>query len=337
MKKRIVLTLLIIGLIASAMSAAAYAQTASVTIGYPSNPQDLGITAGSYWIGQFPVTITSGGTTQTDEAYCLNQEGTVYEGSPYTATISPAPNTPAWQAVSYLLSWYSPTDNNGAAIDQVAIWQLLGTYNPSEFSLPQSVTDGAANLVHLSTTYSVVQPGDTLTWVSPIPGSTFTTSANTGQPVILQVQLKDSAGNPVPNVRVDFSATLTTPSLQKTQLDSTYLNPMTAFTDSSGIAQAVVTVPATALPGSTIQVQASTQRVWPNLYLCLTQSQPGTQDLIVANSGDAFGLTLKSQIDISGTILVLPESAYGALSAMVAFAASFIIYMKLKHSKSPEL
>ena len=123
MKKEIALTALLLGLIVTAMSAVAYAQTVNVTIGYPSNSNgDLGITSGSYWIGQFPITITSGTTGSSGEAYCLTPAGTIYEGSTYTANEVTVPDNSTWEAISYILSWNAPTTNEQAASDQVAIW-----------------------------------------------------------------------------------------------------------------------------------------------------------------------------------------------------------------------
>ena len=324
MKKELVLTVLLLGLIVTAMSAVAYAQAVTVTIGYPSNSHgDLGITSGSYWIGQFPITITSGGTSYSDEAYCLNYDGTVYEGSPYSANIVATPDTPEWEAVSYILSWYAPTDNNGAAIDQVAMWRLVGNYNPSELNLPSSIESAAVNLAAIANGKDVVHQGDCLTWISPSTGST---SANPGQTVTFQVQLTSSSGTSRPNVQIDFSAVL-----QPSQtLSSTYVNPMQAFTDSSGMATVSVTVPSDAPYSSTIQVQASTQSVWPQEYLDLTNNNPSAQNLI--GTGPALSLTVSTNIYVLGYIYIhaVPESAYGALAAIVASAVAFIIYNKLK-------
>jgi len=322
MKKELVFTAMLLGLIVTAMSAVAYAQAVGVTIGYPSNSHgDLGITSGNCWIGQFPITITSGGTSYSDEAYCLNYDGTIYEGSTYQANIAAAPDTAQWRAVSYILSWYVPTDNNGAAIDQVAMWRLVGNYNPSELNLPSAIETAAANLAAAAYGKDVVRQGDCLTWISPSTGST---SANPGQTVTFQVQLTSSSGTPRPNVQIDFSAIL-----QPSQtLSSTYVNPMQAFTGNNGKAQVSVTVPSDAPYGSTIKVQASTQSVWPQEYLDLTNNNPSAQDLI--GIGPALNLTVSTNIYVLGYIMVLPESAYGALAAIVASAVAFIIYNKLK-------
>ena len=131
MRKDVIFTLLLVGLMVAAMSAVAYAQTVNVSIGTPSNSNgDLGITSGSYWIGQFPITITSGTPISSGEAYCLTPDGTIYEGSTYTANEVAVPDNSTWEAISYILSWNAPTTNEQAASDQVAIWMLLGNNPP---------------------------------------------------------------------------------------------------------------------------------------------------------------------------------------------------------------
>ncbi len=151
MKKRIVLATLLVTLFLSMIGSSIYAQALQVQIGVPSNPNDLGITAGSYWVGEFPVTLNPG-TSQavTGEAYCMTSGGTVYEGTSYTATEVPVPNTPTWQQIAYLLSWNAPTTNSQAAIDQVAIWMLMGQNPPyTDFSLDSSITNQATSLSKL--------------------------------------------------------------------------------------------------------------------------------------------------------------------------------------------
>jgi hypothetical protein len=325
-RKEIMFTIMLSGLIVVATSAGAYAQTVNVTIGYPNNSNgDLGITSGSNWIGQFPITIATDGTTSSTEAYCLNYDSTIYEGSTYQANIAAANDTAEWRAVSYILSWYTPTDNDGAAIDQVAIWRLLDNYNPSEVNLPASIENAAVNLVAIANGKDVVRPGDQLIWVSPSSGNV---TANPNQTVTFQVQLNNSTGAPRSNVQINFNATLQSTSGESLTLNSTYVNLMQSFTNTNGIAQVNVTVPSDTLLGSTIKVQASTQSAWSQEYLDLTSYTTSTQNLIGA--GPVLNLTASTNISIMGFIMVLPESAYGALTTIVTFAAALIIYSKLK-------
>lgn len=312
------------------MSLEVYAfQTVNVTVGYPNNSNgDLGITSGNAWIGQFPIQVASEGTTYSVEAYCLNYNNTIYEGSTYQANLVAANDTAEWRAISYILSWNAPTDNNGAAIDQVAIWKLTGNYNSAEFNLPSSIENASTNLATTASDKDVVRQGDQLNWITPSAGNT---TANPSQTVIFKVQLTNSSGVPRPNVQIDFNATLQPSSGPSQTLNSTYISSIQGFTDNNGIAQINVTVPSDVIYGSTINVQASTQSAWPQEYLDLTHYTSSAQNLI--GTGPALNLTMATKIYIIGYVNVLPESAFGALSAIGAFAAAFIIYSKLKHPK----
>jgi hypothetical protein len=278
MKKKIALTILLSALIITAMSSIVLAQTVNVTIGYPNNSNgDLGITSGSNWIGQFLIQINSGSTTSSGEAYCLNYDNTIYEGSTYPANITLANDTAQWRAISYILSWYTPTDNNGAATSQVAIWRLIDNYNPSIFNLPSSIETAAANLAATATSKDVARQGDHLAWITPGTGNT---SAAPGQTTTFQFQLTNSSGTPRPNVRIDFNATLRSPIGTIQTLNSTYITSAQSFTDSNGKAQVTITVPSDTAFGSTLKVQASTQSIWPQEYLDLTSYTSRAQNLI---------------------------------------------------------
>ena len=331
MKKRIVLATLLVTLFLSMIGSSIYAQALQVQIGVPSNPNDLGITAGSYWVGEFPVTLNPG-TSQavTGEAYCMTSGGTVYEGTSYTATEVPVPNTPTWQQIAYLLSWNAPTTNSQAAIDQVAIWMLMGQNPPyTDFSLDSSITNQATSLVSSLSAgggMNVVRAGDHLQWISPFvgtEGSANVTSAEPSQPITFQVQVTDSSGQPlaIKNVQIDFTAvSLTTPE----------------YTNSNGVATYTFVVPPGTHAGITLAVTASTNSVWPVEFLDLTTASPGTQNLL--GVGASLGLTASFGVNISGYVFALPESAFGALGALVAFAAGFLIYYKLKpQAKQPKL
>ena len=206
---------------------------------------------------------------------------------------------------------------------------LLGQNPPyHDFSLDSSITGPAASLassLNAGTGMNVARSGDQLKWISPftgIEGSTNVTSAEPNQPVTFQVQLTDSSGHAlaIQNVQIDFAALgSTTPE----------------FTDSSGVATFSFVVPQNTHTGSTITVTASTQSVWPVEYLDLTTATPGTQNLI--GVGSALGLTTSYNVQVSGYVFVLPESAYGALSALAACAAGFMIYYKLKPTKQTKL
>jgi hypothetical protein len=331
MKKEAAFFVLLLGLTLTAMSAAVYAAVpVNVTIGYPNSANgDLGVTSGSNWVGQFPIQITSGSTQTSGEAYCLSYNSLIYEGSTYQANIAQANDTAQWRAISYILSWYAPTTNNEAAIDQVAIWRILGNYNPAEFNLPSSIENAAANLAGYALGKDVVRMGDQLNWISPVGGNA---SAVPNQTVTFQVKLTNSTGAPRLNVQINFNATLKSPSDPNQILNSTYVSSNQTFTDSNGVAQISVTVPSNAPYGSIINVQASTQSVWPQEYLDLTTYVSSAQNLIGA--GTALDLTVSTNISIIGFLQVVPESAFGAASMIVAFTAA-VIYIKLRKTRTP--
>ncbi len=293
MRRNMIASVLLITLMLASFGAMVFAQV-SVQIGYPSSPTDLGITTSQgYWIGQFPITING----NTGEAYCLTPSGTVYEGSSYSADEVLVPtNDATWQAISYLLSWYAPTDATSAAVDQVAIWDLLGEAPPySDFVLDSSITSPAATLAADASGKNTAMPIDTLTWTSPGAG---TTSADPGTTVSFLVQL----GSARPNVQIDFTASLTSAGGLPTTLPSADVSPSVAFTDGDGMAQVSVTVPSDAPVGSTIAVAASTQSVWPTQYLDLLNYNSGAQNLL--GLGPALDLTTSASTSISQSLTI---------------------------------
>ncbi len=250
MKKAVLLTTLIIGLIVTAMIAAAYAQTMQIQIGYPNSSNDLGIDSSSgltnaYWVGQFPVTINYGTSTPTTgEVYCMNANGQVIVGGNYNAAMTPVPNDPTWQQIGYILSWYAPTGTDQAAhvqaaVDQVAIWMLLNQQPGSyDFTLDASIKTAAQNIVNTVTAnggLNVARAGDQLQWISPfigVKGSANSTSASPGVPVTFTLKLTDSQGNPIPNAQIDFAATITPPGVTTaTPLSAPSISSPSAFTD----------------------------------------------------------------------------------------------------------
>jgi len=324
-RTKAIFTVSFIALLLVSMSVAVYAQTVSVTIGNPTSPPDLGVNSGVDWIGQIPITLTNGATISSGETYCINPSGALEQYQTYSANIVPVPDDSTWRAISYILSWHNPTTNNEAAADQVAIWITLGSFNPSGFTLDPSITTDATNWANIASGKDVVRQGDQLTWTSP---STGTTTNSPGQTTTFQLQLTSSANIPRPNVQIDFNAILTPPSGPSVTLDSAYVNPAQAFTDSNGMAQVSVTAPTNTPEGSIITVQASTQGIWPQQFLDLTAFNSILQNLI--GTSPTLDLTSSVNLVILGYINVLPESAYGALSALIASAAAFIIYYKLR-------
>ena len=333
MRKETILAASILMLLIAAMTATAYADTSySVYIMDPTNSANggKGISSSGYWVGQIPIRITAGTQTFQTQSYCMNYDKLIYIGSTYTATLTPATDNAAWRAASYILSWYDPADNNAAAVYQVAIWRLLNPSYVRESWLDINIDNAGAALASTASGRDVVRQDDLFNWISPITTDGASVQGSPGQTLAFTAQLKNSAGTPRPNVKVQFTVTLNSGG-SNIQLNSPYVVPAEAFTDSQGMAQVTVTVPQDTALGSTIQIQASTKSVWPQRYVDLTN--PDNQDLIAM--GSTFNLTMTTNIAILGYITVLPESALGALSALVAFAAAFVIWTRVKKQKGP--
>jgi hypothetical protein len=331
MRKVTALTAALLVMFAVGMCATAYAATTySVYIMDPNNSANgaKGISSSGYWVGQIPIQITSGAQTYQTLAYCMEYERLIYIGSTYTATLTPATDTSAWRAASYILSWNTPTDNHAAAVQQVAIWRLLNSSYVREPWLDVTIDNEGAALASTASGKDVVRQGDTFSWVSPITADGESVQGSPGQMLTFTAQLKNSVGTPRPNVKVQFTVMLNN-GASSVQLNSTYVSAAEAFTDSQGVVQVDVRVPSDTALGSTVQIQASTKSVWPQRYVDL--ADPSNQDLLAL--GENLDLTMSTNICILGHIMVVPESAVGPLSALGAFAASFIIWTKTKKPK----
>lgn len=323
--KKVIFTASILIVLLGAMAATAYADTTySVYIMDPPSNGAYGVSSSGHWIGQIPIQITQGSQTATTTSFCMQSENIIYIGSTYTATLTQVPDNAAWRAISYLITWCNPSDNNEAAAEQVAVWRLLNSSYQRESWVDVNIDNAGAALASQVSGKDVARQGDTLNWIYPITTDGGSVNGSPGQAIEFTAQLKDSTGTPRPNVKTEFAATLNDGS-SSTPLSSAYVSPTEAFTDSQGMVQVTVTVPSDAPLGSTVQVQVSTHGVWPQRYVDL--SDPSNQDLLAL--GSSFDLTTSSNIVILGYITVLPESALGALSAVAAFAASFIVWIKV--------
>lgn len=337
MKRQSVYALILILLACSALASTVTVradQAVSVYIMDPNNPANgaKGIASGGYWVGEIPITLTSDSTTYQTVSYCINFDRLIYIGSTYSATIAPAADTAEWRGVSYLLTWNYPTTNDEGAAAQVAVWRLLNQTRGSNYYreswLSQTIDDAGNAVATQAYGKDTVRQGDQFSWVSPISSNMSAVPASAGDTVTFVAQLTKADGTPRPNVRVLFNVTLNN-SGTPLQLNSTYVSPPEAFTDSQGNVQVNVTVPSDTPLGATLAVEASTKSLWPQRYIDVTD--PSTQDLI--GIGDTFQLTLSTNVCILGYITVLPESAYGALSALGAFAAGFAVWITIKRKK----
>lgn len=316
----------------SAFASASAQSTVTVYIMDPANAANggKGVSSGGYWVGQIPLRITSGSTTSQVLGYCMNFDRSITIGNSYTATLTSATDSAEWRAVSYILTWNSPSSNSEAAAAQVAVWRLLNSNYFRESWLDSSIDNTGAALASAALGKDVVRPGDTLTWISPITGNLSSIQANPGQMLTFIAKLTTSSSQPRANVQVKFSATLNNNG-QITQLSSPYVSASAAFTDSQGKVQVQITVPQTSQPGATVTVEAQTHSVWPQRYVDV--SSPSTQDLI--GVGDSFQLTVSTNICIYGFITVLPESPVGPLAVFGGgVAAGSVMYAKAKKQKS---
>jgi hypothetical protein len=300
---------------------------------YSQTNGNKGLASGGYWVGEIPITFNDGTNIYETQSYCINFDRNIYVGSTYSATITAAADNAEWRAVSYLLTWNNPADNNQAAADQTAIWRLLnqtrGTNYYKESWLDQSIDDAGNAASNQAYGKDVVRQGDQFNWISPISNNMSVTQANAGQTVSFIAKLSSAEGTARPNVRILFNASLNFAG-NATPLNSTYVSTSETFTDNQGIAQVNVKVPSDASLGATIAVEASTQGVWPQRYIDVTD--PSTQDLI--GLGTSYQLTLSTNLAIYGFIQVLPESTLGTLAAFGAVGAGFTVWVKFKHPKN---
>lgn len=322
---------LTVAVLVSLFAGAVAQSTVSVYIMDPANSANggKGLTSAGHWVGQIPLKITSGATVRQTLGYCMNFDRSITIGSTYTASLSAATDNAAWRAVSYILTWNTPGSNNEAAAAQVAVWRLLNSNYVRESWLDVNIDNAGATLAATALGKDVARQGDSLSWVSPITGNLSSVQASPGQTLVFVMQLKASNGQPRANVKVQFSATLNSGGVQS-QLGSPYVSASSAFTDSQGKAQVSITVPASSQPGATVTVEAQTHGVWPQKYIDV--STPQTQDLV--GVGDAFQLSVSTNICIYGFITVLPESPVGPLAVFGGgVAAGGAVWVKAKKQK----
>jgi len=309
-------------MLASAIGLAS-AINVSVTIGNLSG--GTGVTSGGIYVGNFPITITSGSTHQDTIAYCMDFDGTVNVGHTYTASITSPPDNAAWKSIGYILTWHDPGNNdNAAAAVAVAIWKLLDpTVDLGPIST--SIKNAGNALISEASGKDVVRSGDTLRWVSPSITDGGTVSANPGQTLSFIAKVANSFGTARPGVNLNFSATIVSSGAPLS------VTPSSAITDSNGQATVTVTVPLNSIPADSIKVIASTKGVSVQQYLYLTGYDHDAQNIIGLDT--SFGLTCTTEVSIRGFIFVLPEGPLGALSAIGTFALAFGCFAVLRKKR----
>jgi len=314
--------IVLLSLLFASIGVAVYAETTvNVLIGNPRAGSVKGYWSGGYWVGEIPITVSNGSPQQTT-AYCMNYDKTIRVGTTYPATLAAVADTAEWKAVSYVLTWYNPPENDGAAAaNQVAIWRLLDDDYVKPTWLSTSVDTAGNTLAAIAKGKDVVRQGDVFEWIEPVTTNQSAVMGNPGETITFKAKLTDADENPRSGVKVIFNATLKPADVE---LGAAYLYPAVTHTDSNGIAEVTVKVPETIQNGERIEVKASTKSVWPQMYLDLTDD--GRQDLI--GIGTTFELTVSTNVCVLAYITVIPEVPLGTLTAGAACAFAFMFWKK---------
>lgn len=334
MKKEMIFTIVLLLIVLSTVgTAVAVKEKTTVQVLDPTKASNgaKGLVSGGHWVGEVPIIITSGGVSAKTLSYCMDYQGTLNIGGTYTANFASVTDTQQWRAISYVLTWNEAFDDKSAAINQVAIWKLRdGSFTAKDYD--QEIGNGGLTLAEEANGKDVVRPTDRLDWISPITGNMSGLRADAGQIITFEARLTSQSGVPRSHVRMLFSAVLNFEG-SSIQLNSTYVDPVVAYTDGDGIASVNITVPTDTAMGATIEVKASTRCHWPHLYVDV--SGKDNQDLLVDD--EVFELSSHCNLFILAYITVLPESELGALSAIAAFVAAFLLMRKTKKLRMPKL
>ena len=277
------------------VTAPIYSQTSySVNIQQPSSSNVYGLWAGtyeSYYIGQIPIRLYNNSASYQTVAYCMNFNKDLVIGSTNAATLTPVVDNSTWRSVAYLLSWINPANDTEGAVEQVAVWKLIDSSYQKPSWITTAIDNQASAWANSAIGKDVVRQGDVLKWISPVNGNTSSVTLTPGSTVTFTGQLTASNGSPRANVKMLFNANLTAAG-QNLQLNSTYVTPSSAYTDSQGQIQVTVKVPKDTPTGASINIQASTCSNWPRSYVNLNSAQ--YQDLLVA--GPVLNLNLATSI-----------------------------------------
>ena len=327
--------IVLLSLLFASLAAVVYAQVqVSVSIRNPLNSSSgaKGIVSGNYWVGEIPVTVSGNSEpTQQTNAYCMNVTKTVYVGSTYAAALAAVTDSAKWSAVSYVLTWYNPpAGDDAAAVNQVAIWRLLDDNYARPYWIDTDIDDEGKALADFAIGKDVVMQGDVFKWIEPVTTNQSAVIGNPGETVTFKAQLTDESGTPKAGVKVVFNAIL---SPADVELDAANVYPSETRTDSDGIAEVTVKVPEDIKNGERVVVSASTESVWPQLYMDLSDDR--RQDLI--GIGTTFELTVSTNVCVLAYITVIPEVPLGTLTAGLACVFGFMFWKKSGNLKKQKL
>jgi len=321
-------TLLIFLLCASYVHSVISAGSAYVYVHQPESPYHWkGKWFSGYYAGASYVDVRSssygnqpGG--ETTRAYCINYGAPIYVGREYYGTLTPATDTEKWREIAYILTWYDggdPVPAGGPSSDtmgvsvQGALWKILDGIIPSW--IPTQYRTGINDLFNEATDppKDVIRVDDRFEWIYPEVGNNINLIADPGETVTLKAKVTHLVnGNWLPRsgVKIEFSASAG--SLDKT----------IAWTDSDGVVEVVVTIPADAVELE-IEVRAGTKGLWPQKFLDLGGDK---QDLIGIDT--TYQLTVTTNVWILANIRVVPEVPLGTLAALVACLSAYLVMAK---------
>jgi len=321
-------SIVLLSLLLASMSAAVYADIqVSVWVLDPWSHGAKGLFSSDYWVGELPIRVRSGTAPwEQTVTYCINFDKTIHDGNTYQARLAAVTDNAEWRAVSYILTWYHPPANNSAAAaNQVAIWRLLNSTRGYPYVKPAwlsiDLNSAGSDLADTAKGKDVVRQGDVFQWIEPITANNSAIMGDPGKIITFKAKLTDASETPRSNVRIIFSGTLKPGNIE---LNSTHVYPSVTYTDSSGIAEVTVKLPSDMQNGASIEIEASTKSVWPQLYLDLSDNN--TQDLI--GIGTTYELTVSTNVCILAHISVIPEVPLGTLTAVAACAFAFVFWTK---------
>jgi hypothetical protein len=265
---------------------------------------------GFYWVGSVNLDITNSTGTYHYKSYCIDYDIFIHIGQTYTLlTAAPASESPENKSISYILTWYSPPDNNteGAAT-QEAIWKYAtGTDPTGEVNDPSTM---AYKIYNDAYDKDVIRDGDTLS-LTPVSS---TVPVNTPQVII--AKLVDAASQPRKGVKILFSTTFGTLKIYD-EASGNFVIGNEGITDDNGEIEIEVTSP---LKGEAT-VTAETKGYW-TYFLWFGD---GVQRII----GVEYP-TVKAETETAFVeFFVVPEVALGVIMATIAsFAALGMLRLK---------
>jgi hypothetical protein len=227
---------------------------ASAPVTYVITSVDKGFSGwGFYWVGSVNLDVTNSTGTYHYKSYCIDYNIYITIGQSYTGTAIPASDTTGNRSISYILTWYSPPENDteGAAT-QEAIWKYATGTDPT--GQADDTSTMAYKIYTDASDKDVVREGDTLT-LNP---ASSTVPVGTLQKIT--AKLVDSDNQPRKDVKILFSTTFGTLKIYD-ETSGTFVNGNEGITNNNGEIEIEVTSP---IKGEAT-VTAETKGYWTNI------------------------------------------------------------------------